>query len=108
VTGCKKLQAASQTTGERRPATKKILDQSLRKILIAYPGRDKATQPLPLHTFGKNLMKIMYPADNRFPTDVKFQGQHIDAVVLRLLLSQGRNDQDYRAPGNFSSKKQTR
>jgi len=106
VTRCKKLQAVDQTTGGRRPVTKKILDQSLRKILIAYPGRNKATQPLPLHTSGKNLTKIMYPADYRFPVGVKFLGQHIDAVFSGVLLPQGRDDQDYRVPVNLSSQKQ--
>jgi len=49
----------------------------------------------------------MQPSNNGMPGNVKFPGQHIDAVVLRFLLMQSRDDQDDRAPVNLSPQKQT-
>ena len=82
---------------------KKILEQASWKVVITYLRRDTASQPLPLLTLGEHLMKITYPADNSIPAYVKFSGQHIDAVVFGILLVQGRDDQDYRTPINFST-----
>jgi len=107
VTGCEKLQAVDQAAGGRCTGTKKIFDQSSREIVIADLRRDTTTQPLPPQTLGEYLMKITYPSDNSFPAHIKFSRQHIYAVVFGILLSQGRDDQDYRAPVNFSSQKQT-
>ncbi|HEW78769.1 MAG TPA: hypothetical protein ENG78_06975 [Acidiferrobacteraceae bacterium] len=101
------MQAVGQATRGGCPGTKKIFDQASREVVIADLRGDKATQPLPLLTFGKHLTKITYPPDNSISGNVEFPGQHIDTVVLRFLLSQGRDDQDYRAPINLSPKKQT-
>ena len=107
MTRCKKLQAVNQANGGRCLETKKILEQALWKVVIAYLRRDTATQPLPLRTLRKHLTKITYPADNSIPADVEFPSQHIDVVLFGILLVQGRDDQDYRTPINFSTQKQT-
>ena len=49
----------------------------------------------------------MQPANNGMPGNVKFSGQHIYAVVLRFLLMQSCDDQDYRTPVNLPPQKQT-
>jgi len=75
--------------------------------VIAYLRRDKTTQPLPLFTLGKHLVEITYPSNNSIPANIKFSDQHIDTVVLGLLLPQSRDDQNCRPPVNLSSQKQT-
>jgi len=105
VTNCQKLQAVDQANGGRFLETKKMVEQSTWKVMVAYLRRNKATQPLPLLTLGEFLTKIMYPADNSFPADIKFAGQHINTVSLGILLMQGRDDQDDRTPIYFSTPK---
>ena len=77
------------------------------QIVTAYLWRYQAAQPQPLGTFGEYISKIMYPADNSVPGNIKLSGQHVDTSPSCFPLSQGHDDQDRCSPVHLSPQEQT-
>lgn len=84
-----------------------MVDQPLRKVGIADLCTDQSPQSLPPTTLGKDFPEIVNPADNGPSGNMKFPGQHIDAVAAGITLAKGGDDHDHRLPVDLSAKKQT-
>ena len=81
-----------------------MVDQALREVVIVDLCRDQSPQSLPLATLGKNFAEIVNPADNGPSGNIKFSGQHIDAVAAWFTLAKGYDDHDNRPPVDLSTK----
>ena len=108
MTGSQEPQAGDQAAGRCCMSAEEIVDQTLRKSIIAEPCRDKSPQALPLVTLGKDFAEIVNPADNGSPGNGKFSGQHIDAVAAWVALAKRYDDYDHRLPVDLSSEEQAR